>query len=76
MNNQEDKKDLCCQEQDCVGMESCDCQGVCVCQPLDIDFDEIESDCDDCCCGDDSDDDDDDDDDDECDDDDLECTQD
>ena len=71
MNNLEDKKDVCCQEQDCVGIESCDCQGICVCQPLDIDFEEIASDCDDCCCGDD----DDDDDEEACDEDDQECDQ-
>lgn len=69
MNNLEDKKDLCCQEQDCDGIESCDCQGICTCAPVEIDFELEEDDCDNCCCGDD------DDEDDECDEDDLGCDQ-
>ncbi|MDP3788542.1 MAG: hypothetical protein Q8Q60_04500 [Candidatus Chromulinivorax sp.] len=68
MNNLDEKDNGCCQEETCHGVESCDCQGICTCEPEDIDFDDAQDDCDACCCGDD-----DDDDDDECDDDDMDC---
>ena len=66
MSKIDEKDTACCKEDTCTGVESCDCQGICTCEP-EIDFEEVEGDCDDCCCGDD------DDDDDDCDEDDLEC---
>lgn len=59
MNNIDEKDKVCCQEQDCNGIESCDCQGICVCTPEDIDFEQAQDDCDSCCCSEDCDDDDD-----------------
>lgn len=55
MSNLDEKDKLPCPDDGCNGIESCDCQGICTCEPEDIDFDEALDDCDDCCCGDDDD---------------------
>ncbi len=58
MNKIDEKDKVCCKEAECEGVESCDCQGLCSCEP-EIEFEEEGDDCDACCCGDDDDDDDD-----------------
>lgn len=63
MKKIDEKDEVCCQDQACGGVESCDCQGICTCL-VDINFDESSDDCDNCCCGDDEDEDDDEEDDD------------
>ena len=55
----DEKDEVCCKQEDCTGVESCDCQGICTCEPEVIDFDTAQDDCDACCCEDDDDDDDD-----------------
>lgn len=62
MNNVDEKNIPCCKEDGCENVESCDCQGICTCEPEIIDFEGEKDDCDECCCGDDDCDDDDDDD--------------
>lgn len=63
MTKPNDEKDkLNCPDEDCDGIESCDCQGICTCES-EIDFDDIPDDCDACCC----------DEDDDCDEDDEDC---
>ncbi|MBP6869451.1 hypothetical protein KBC04_00995 [Candidatus Babeliales bacterium] len=53
-----EKEELDCKDGDCPEVESCDCQGICTCEPG-IDFEEEEDDCDNCCCGEDDEDEDD-----------------
>lgn len=55
MNNLHDEKDLLnCNDGDCLDVESCDCQGVCICEPG-LEIDEEDEDCDNCCCDEDDD---------------------
>lgn len=50
--NNKEKDELECQDGLCDGLELCDCDGICICEP-DFDLDDVQDDCDDCCCQDD-----------------------